>query len=123
MWPVLVVVATVDAEHMLEMAPAENEDPVEAVGAERADPALGEGVRVWRLDRSADHLDALGAEDLVEGVAELRVAVVDEKPERSLVAQLHDQVARLLDDPGPSGFELQAMYSIRRVAGEMMNTT
>ena len=32
-------------------------------------------------------------------MAELRVAVVDEKPERLLVAELHDQVARLLSDP------------------------
>jgi hypothetical protein len=42
-WPVLVVVAAVDAEHMLEMAAAEDEDPVEAVGANRAYPTLGEG--------------------------------------------------------------------------------
>src|SRR2546425_10408683 len=39
------------------------------------------------------------AEDLVEGVAELCVGVVDEKPERLLVAEPHDQVARLLGDP------------------------
>ena len=32
-WPVLVVMAPVDAEHVLEMAAAEDEDPVEAVGA------------------------------------------------------------------------------------------
>src|SRR5919106_2614357 len=99
MWPVLVVVVAVDAEHMLEVAAAEDEDAVEAVGADGADPALGVGVRVRRLDGRADQLDALAPEDLVEGVAELRVAVVDEKPERLLVAELHDQVARLLDDP------------------------
>ena len=85
MRPVLVVVAAVDAEHVLEVAAAEDEDPVEAVGANRAHPALGEGVRVRRLNRRADHLDALGAEDLVEGVAELRVAIMDEEPERLLV--------------------------------------
>ena len=38
-------------------------------------------------------------EDLVEGVAELGVAIVDEEPERLLVAELHDEVARLLGDP------------------------
>src|ERR671911_1753954 len=81
MWPVLVVVVAVDAEHMLEVAAAEDEDAVEAVGADGADPALGVGVRVRRLDGRADHLDALAPEDLVEGVAELRVAVVDEKSE------------------------------------------
>ena len=77
MWPVLVVVAAVDAEHVLEMTAAEDEDSVEAVSADCAHPALGEGVRVRGLDRRADHLDALRSEDLVEGVAELRVAIVD----------------------------------------------
>jgi hypothetical protein len=103
MWPVLVVVAAVDAEHVLEVAAAEDEDAVEALRAEGADPALGVSVRVRRLDRRADHPDALRAEDLVEGMAELRVAIVDEKPERLLVAQLHDQVARLLGDPASVG--------------------
>src|SRR2546422_10259359 len=81
------------------MAAAEDEDSVETISAESADPALGVSVRVRRLDRRADHPDALSPEDLVEGVAELRVAVVDEKPERLLVAEPHDQVARLLGDP------------------------
>src|ERR687898_2730145 len=99
MWPVLVVVVAVDAEHMLEVAAAEDEDAVEAVGTDGADPALGDGVRVRRLDGRADHLDALAPEDVVEGVAELRVTVVDEKPERLLVAEPHDQIARLLGDP------------------------
>ena len=87
MWPVLVVVAAVDAEHVLEMAAAEDEDPVKTLSAESADPALGVGVRVRRPDGRADHPEALSPEDLVEGVAELRVAVVDEKPERLLVCR------------------------------------
>ena len=86
-WPVLVVVAAVDAEHVLEMAAAEDEDPVEAVGANRAHPTLGEGVRVRRLDRRADHLDAFRPEDLVERAAELRVAIMDEEPERLLITR------------------------------------
>ncbi len=80
MRPVLVVVAAVDAEHLLEMAAAEDEDPVEAVGANRTHPTLGEGVGVRGLNWRADDLDALRPEDLVEGVAELRVAIVDEEP-------------------------------------------
>jgi hypothetical protein len=86
-WPVLVVVAAVNAEHVLEVAAAEDEDSVEAISAESADPALGVSVRVRCLDRRMDHPDALTPEDLVEGAAELRVAVVDEKPERLLVAE------------------------------------
>src|SRR6266536_2907969 len=93
------IVAAVDAEHVLEMTAAEDEDSVETISAQSADPALGVSVRVRRADRCADHPDALSPENLVKGVAELCVAVVDEKPERLLVAELHDQVARLLGDP------------------------
>ena len=69
MWLVLVVMATVDAEHVLKMA----------ISAESADQALCVRVRVWGPEGRADHLDALGAEDLVEDVAELCVAVVNEE--------------------------------------------
>jgi hypothetical protein len=51
--PVPVVVAAVDAEHVLEMAAAKDGDPVETLSAERSYPALGVGVR--SLDRRADH--------------------------------------------------------------------
>src|SRR5262249_24759921 len=74
-------------------------DPVEAFGADATDPALGVGVRVRRLRWRADRLDVLAAEDLVEGVAELAVAIVDQEPERLLVAELHDEVPRLLRGP------------------------
>ena len=124
MRPVLVVMAAVDAEHLLEMAAAEDEDSVETLSAEGADPALGVSVRVRRLDRRADHPDALSLEDLVEVVAELRVVIVEEKAERLLVAELHDQIARLLGaTQPPSGFDVQATYSIRRVASEMKKRT
>src|SRR5215216_5484831 len=95
--------AAVDAEDVLEVAASEDEDAVEAVGTERSYPAFGVGVRVRRLDRCADHLDALGAEDLVEGVAEFGVTVVDEKPEGALIAEVDDEVARLLCHPAPVG--------------------
>ena len=48
---------------------------------------------------------------------------MDEEPERLLILELHGQVARLLGDQRPSGFELQATYSIRRAASEMKNGT
>jgi hypothetical protein len=102
-WPVLVVVEAVDAENMFEVAEAEDEDSIEAVGAERPYPALGVGVRVRRLDRRTDYPDPLASEDLVEGVTELGVPVMDEKPERQLVAELHHEVARLLGDPATVG--------------------
>jgi hypothetical protein len=36
----------VDAKHVLELAAAEDEQPVEALATHAADPALGVGVRV-----------------------------------------------------------------------------
>jgi hypothetical protein len=71
MWPVLLGVAAVDAEYLFDVAAAEDEDSVEAVGAEGADPALGEGVGVRRLNRRLDYLDAFGPEDLVKRAAAL----------------------------------------------------
>ena len=102
MGPVLVVVPAVDAEHVFEMAAAEDEDPVEAVGADGSHPAFGVGVRVGRLHGRADHVEALGVEDLIERTAELRVAIVDQKSEGLVTSELHDEVARLLGGPGPT---------------------
>src|SRR5262245_30997438 len=99
MWSVRVVVIAIDAEHVLEMPTPDDRYSIEAIGAERAYPALGIGVRVRGLDWCADHADSLAPEDVVEGVTELRVAVMDEKAERLLVAELHHQVPCLLGHP------------------------
>src|SRR5947208_16949995 len=57
------------------------------------------GVCLRCADRCLDHRDAFAAEDLVEGAAELAVAVVDQKP-HSLEDAGEAEVARLLGDPG-----------------------
>jgi hypothetical protein len=122
-WPVLVVMAAVDVEHVLEVTPPEDQDPVEAIGAEGAHPPFGVGVRVRRLDRRANHLDALGSEHGVEGVAELRVSIVDEKPERLVAPSCMTKLRACWVTQRPSGFEVEAMHSIRRVASEMKKST
>ena len=76
-WPLAVVVAHVDVKHVLELAAADDEQPVEALAADAADPALDLGVRVRRLDRRADDLDVLAHEEGVEGSGELRIPVMD----------------------------------------------
>jgi hypothetical protein len=81
-WPVSVVVVDVDAEDVLELFAARDQEPVEAVAANGPDPPFGERVRVWCPKRGADDLDRLASEDVVEGAAEFTVAVVDEKPDR-----------------------------------------
>ena len=100
-WPLLVEVVDVDAEDMLELAATEDQEPVEALPADAADPALRVGVRVRRAVRRADDLDVFALEDAVEGAAELRVAIVDQeaRPLAALV-EIHQQVARLLRHPG-----------------------
>jgi hypothetical protein len=93
----------------------EDEDPIEAVVADGAYPALGERVRVRRLHGRPDHLDSLAAKDLVESPAELAVTVVDQQPERPfLLAQLHREITRLLRHPGSGG--------IRRAGHELDST-
>jgi hypothetical protein len=121
MWPVFVVMTAVDPEHMLEVAAAEDEDPVEAVSADGADPSLSVGVRVRCLHWSPDHLQALGAEHLVEGVAELRVAIVDQEPEGCSSPSCMARLRACCAVQAPSGLDVQATYSIRRLASAMKN--
>jgi hypothetical protein len=46
----------------------------------------------------------------VEGAAELRVTVVDQKPRPpAAIIEIHQQVACLLQRPAPSGLLVQAM--------------
>src|SRR4029450_3020118 len=86
------------------MSASENENAIEAVAADGAHPALSERVRVRCLHRIPNHLDPLRAEDLVESVAELPIAIMDQQLEAALLlAQLHDGVASLLGDPGAVG--------------------
>jgi hypothetical protein len=58
------------------------------------------GIRPRRPERSLDYSDAFITEDLVEGGAELRVAVVDQEPNVG-ESTAEAEVARLLRDPAP----------------------
>src|SRR5881396_3258435 len=79
MRPVGVVVVDVDAQDALELSAAADQEPVEALASDGADPSFGERVRRRCTKRGANDLDAF-AEDLVEGATELAVAVVDQEP-------------------------------------------
>src|SRR5712691_4846250 len=82
------------------MSAAENQEPVEALAANRPDPAFGVRPRLRCAHRRLDQANAVGAEDLVELACELAVAVTDQKPRLDvLIAKLHQQVARLLGHP------------------------
>ena len=60
-----VVVPAVHAEYVLELAPANDENTIEGVGADRANPTFHLGVRVRSRNWRSDDLDALGPEELV----------------------------------------------------------
>jgi hypothetical protein len=98
----LVVMPDVCDEDMSEVAAADDQDLVEALAAHAPDPELGVRSRLRRPDRSLDHADPVGAEDLVELRGELAVPVTDGKPRADTLAlELHQQVARLLSHPRP----------------------
>src|SRR6266540_1725010 len=95
-----VVVLRVFADHVFEVAAADNQQSVEALAPNASDPALGVRPRLRRLHRRLDHPYAFGAEDLIEITGELAVAVTDEKPRPdAFVAKLHQEVACLLGHP------------------------
>ena len=109
--PVGVVVVDVDAHDMLELSATDDQEPVEAVAADGADPAFGERVRLRCAKRGADDPDALAPEDLVEAAAELtwirnRAGVVrSESDQPSWRACWHVQ--------RPSGFAVQSRQRLR----------
>jgi hypothetical protein len=101
-WSVLVVVRHVARQHRLEMPSSQDQHPVEQFTTYRADPAFGERVRSRRTHGRPQDPDALGGEDRIEGVGELRVPVADEELELDLlsaVCELHEQVTGLLGHP------------------------
>ena len=99
-----VVVLDIDPEDLLQVTTANDQQPVQALGADGTDPPLRIGVRVRRLDRRNEHLGALGAEHVVEATTELRVPVADKKAHPpAALGQHQEQVAGLLGDPGAAG--------------------
>ena len=54
---VVVVVSDVLNEHLLEMAPPEDEEPIGALSTDGAPESLGECVRSWRSNGCLDDLD------------------------------------------------------------------
>src|SRR5579859_1499871 len=91
-------------EDGLEMASSEDDEVIEQLSADGADPAFSEGICPWGPIGKPDHFGGLGAEDLVEGSAELGVAVVEEELDPDgLVLEVPDQVAGLLCNPFAGG--------------------
>jgi hypothetical protein len=123
-WPLLVEVADVDAEDMLELASTEDQEPIEALSTDATDPALRVGVRVWSLDRRADDRNVFA---LWKMASKARLNFVSRSWIRNRNGcsspSFMTRLRACWATQRPSGFELQATYSIRRVASEMKKRT
>jgi hypothetical protein len=83
-------------------APTHDEQPVQALGSHRPDPALGVGVGVGRLHRRDQDLGVVRTEDVVEGAGEPRISIANKEAHSSApLAQHEAQVAGLLGNPSP----------------------
>ena len=117
-----VVVIDVDAQDAVELARADDQQPVQALGPCGPDEALGVCVGLWRAERRLDHRDALGAKDLVKSAGELRVAVADQ--ERDVAERTGEaEVACLLGDPAAVRMAVAPARWTRRVCSSMKNST
>jgi hypothetical protein len=95
-----VVVLEVDLQHLLKVAAADAQQPVQAFGTDRADPSVRRRRRRWRwVPAPAGRASsALRPEHVVEGAREPRVAVAqDKRSRRSRSPSTTQQVA------GPPG--------------------
>ena len=72
------MVDVVDDE-AFELSLVQDDGAVEQLAAQSADPAFSESVRDWGADGCHEDLEALGSEDLVEGVNELAASVTHER--------------------------------------------
>jgi hypothetical protein len=97
--PLGVVVGHVAAEHVFKVTSAEDQQPVETLGADGAHEPLRVGVRLRRPNGRLDDLDAFAAEHLIEAGAELAVSVVEQEA-CPLEQAGEGEVACLLCDPG-----------------------
>jgi hypothetical protein len=90
-------------------APIQDQQPVQALGANGSDEALRDRVRLRCSHRRLHEPNALAFEDLIERAAVLAVAVADQEADAP-IADIETEVARLLGNPGAAG--------IRRAAGK-----
>jgi hypothetical protein len=97
---------------------ADDQQLVQALPADRADPTLGDGIGVGRLHRCADDLGTGRAPHVIERPGELGVPVADQELERGgLVIEDGGDVTSLLGNPPPSRMSSDARQ-VHPSAGE-----
>jgi len=86
------------------VASADDQQPVQALGADGLHPALRVRVRLGRLHRGHEHLAALRPEHRIEAAAELGIPVAQHEAYLPAPFAKHQQqVPCLLGDPGAVG--------------------
>jgi hypothetical protein len=101
---VVVVMLDVLAQHRREVTRSDDQEMIEAFTAQTADEPFRDRVRSRCPHWGADDADVRAGEDRVKGGSELAVPVADQKPEpRSVITQVHEQLAGLLGKPGAGG--------------------
>jgi hypothetical protein len=119
-----VVVLDVDPKDLLEVAAPDDQQPVQALGAHRPDPAFRMGVRVRRLHRRQQDLGALEAEHVVEAAGELRVVVAQPKrSRRSRSPSANSRLRACWVTQAPFGWAVTPARWTRRVSSSMKNST
>jgi hypothetical protein len=100
----LVVVAGVFVQDVLEVASAEDQHAVGELGVGGEHEPLGAGVRARTAGRDLEDFHASVSEDRVEGGGELAGPVSDEELERvRALAEIEEEVAGLLSGPRAVG--------------------
>ncbi len=102
--PECVVVDAVGLDDVVELAQAEAEEVVQTLPFAAADPGLGEAVSDGCHERRSDGAAVTALEVLIEGLAELGVAIVDQESDVDpLILGPHPGVASLLLHPSIVG--------------------
>jgi hypothetical protein len=119
-----VVMVDVLAQDALELTTADDEQPVEALLAQRADEALGVRIGVRGLDGRADDPDAVGPEDLVEAALNFASrSWTRKRGERSRALTSITTFRACCVIHPPFGFSLQPASQTRRLSSSMKNST
>ena len=119
-----VVVLDIKLQDVKKLPPPDDQEVVQALLASGANPALGDGVGVRRLDRRQDDLGTDRTPVVVEGPGELAVAVVDqERDGRGIVSRVTRRLRACWATHAPVGWAVTTARWTRRLCSWMKNNT
>ena len=81
MWSVAVVMVHEDGEHAIQVPLIEDQQPVEALGANGADESFRHAIGLRRLKRRSNNLHAAASKHLVKTARELLIPIPNQETE------------------------------------------